>query len=45
MLHAFVAANREAILARTEAKTKTWTCPAPSPSQLINGATVFLTQL
>src|SRR5689334_16432080 len=45
MLHAFVAANREAILARTEAKTKTWMCPAPSPSQLINGATVFLTQL
>jgi len=45
MLHAFVAANREAILARTEAKTKTWTCPAPSPSQLVDGATVFLTQL
>jgi signal transduction histidine kinase len=45
MLHEFVAANRDAILARTEARTRIPTRPSPSTSELVNGATVFLTQL
>jgi signal transduction histidine kinase len=42
MLHEFVAANRDAIVARTEATVKIRT---PSTSELVNGTTAFLSQL
>src|SRR3954463_1731272 len=45
MLHEFVAANRDAIIARTEATVKIRPRPSPSTSELVNGTTVFLSQL
>jgi hypothetical protein len=45
MLHEFLAANRDAIIARTEATVKLPTLPSPSISELANGATMFLTQV
>ena len=45
MLHEFVAANRDAIIARTEATVKIGTRPSPSTSELVDGTTVFLSQL
>ena len=44
MLYEFVVANREAIIARTEAE-EIRTGPSPSTGKLVDAATVFLTQL
>lgn len=45
MLDAFVTANREAIIARAQARVASRVSPKPSQSELANGIPVFLDQL
>ena len=45
MLHEFLTANRDAIIARTEATVKMPALPSSSTSELANGATMFLAQV
>lgn len=45
MLEAFVVANRDAIIARAQARVATRTSPKPSDVELTNGIPVFLDQL
>ena len=45
MLHEFITANRDDIIARTRAKVAKRTAPRPTPEELKNGVPLFLEQL
>ena len=45
MLHEFLSANREEIIARASAKVAKPTAPRATPFSLENGISLFLTQL
>ena len=45
MLHEFLSANRDEIIARTRAKVANRTAPRPTETELENGIPMFLTQL